>query len=280
MRVHILIACYNRKRLTLSSIMGATQCASAAGMDVSFTVFDDGSTDGTGAAIANLPIEAKIIRGDGDAYWARSMAIAEAAILCDAETKHSDFILWLNDDVVLDASALARLENCIDANPGSVVVGAVRDPGNGEITYSGMRRNGSHPLRFARVNPTERAQAVDTFNGNIVAVPVAVARRLEGIDGDFSHGLADIDYGLRCNWLGIPVLLAPGTFGTCPRNEPPARGSALEDWHRFTGRKGGGNFASLRRIIVKGHPVVWPIFVAGTYGLWWGRRIIGGISRK
>lgn len=260
--------------------MGAAQCAAHSGLDVSFTVFDDGSTDGTGAAIANLPVGANVIRGSGDAYWARSMATAEATILGDAETKNSDYILWLNDDVVLDTSAFARLQNCIEENPGSVVVGAVRDPQNGTITYSGMRRNGNHPLSFARINPTERVQAVDTFNGNVVVVPLAVARQLAGIDGGFSHGLADIDYGLRCHRLGIPVLLAPGTFGTCPRNDPPARGSALEDWRSFTGPKGGGNFASVRRIIVKGHPVVWPIYVAGTYCLWWGRRIFGGTRRK
>lgn len=277
MKIHVLIACHNRKQLTVGSILGAAQSASASGVDVSFTVFDDGSTDGTGEAISSLLVELNVLRGDGNAYWARSMALAEASILNDDKTEDSHVILWLNDDVVLDASAFARLRDSIEAHPGSVVVGAVRDPSTGAITYSGMRRNGKHPLRFDRISPTDRPQVVDTFNGNIVAIPVPVARRLAGIDGNFSHGLADIDYGLRCNRLTVPVLLAPGTFGTCPRNEPRAPGPILKDWHDFTAPKGGGHFASLRRILAKGHPISWPIFVVCTYGLWWGRRIIAGI---
>lgn len=279
MRFHVLVACHNRRDLTVTSLMGADRAASAAGIGISFTVFDDGSSDGTEAAIAELPIQSSTIRGDGNAFWARSMATAEATVLSQVVETESDYVLWLNDDVVLDATALVRLVDCVRAHPNGVVVGAVRDPANHTVTYSGMRRTGRHPLGFTRVEPSDQAQRVDAFNGNIVAVPIHVARLLQGIDGGFSHGLADIDYGLRCNRLGVPVVLAPGTYGTCARNPSPERGSLSGDWTRFTGPKGGGHFGSLRRILRRSNPLAWPVFVVASYGLWWTRQIISRVLR-
>lgn len=279
MKVHVLMACYNRKELTVQSIRRAARSAKESDVAVSFTLFDDGSTDGTSEAVAGLPFAVNILKGDGNAYWARSMAIGEKAILDAALTDQKDIILWLNDDVILDDSAFSRLKSCVESHRDSVIVGAVRDPRSGHVTYSGMQRSGIHPLRFSTISPIEDALAIDTFNGNFVAVPVEIARRVGGIDGEYAHGLADIDYGLRCNRLGISVLLAPGTFGTCPRNEPPKKVRVLEDWRRFTDKKGGGHFSSLRRIVSKEHPFSWPFFIGGTYGLWWARRILRGTLR-
>lgn len=279
MRLHALLACHNRRDLTVSSLTLASRAAATAGIDITFTVFDDGSSDGTAEAIALLPVEATVIQGDGSAFWARSMAFAERVVLRRDHGPGSEHVLWLNDDVVLDHDAFVRLTACIQENPNAVVVGAVRDPTTGIVTYSGMRRSGSHPLSFARVEPSAQAELVDTFNGNIVAVPIAVAGLLGGIDGGFSHGLADIDYGLRCKRIGVPVLLAPGTYGTCPRNEAPPAGSMYSDWLSFVGPKGGGNFSSLRRILIRSNPFVWPVIIAATYGLWWGRRIMGKAVR-
>lgn len=274
MKFWALVACHNRRELTVRSLCRAQGAATAAGIEISFVVYDDGSTDGTSAAIGQLAVEATVIRGDGSAFWARSMALAETRALGGHGQTSADYLLWLNDDVVLDSDGFKRLIDCIRTNPNSVIVGAVRDPENGETTYSGMRRSGRHPLRFERVEPAAAAQVVETFNGNLVLVPIDSARRLGGIDGGFSHGLADIDYGLRCVRAGIPVILAPGTYGTCPRNVPPSRKSVLHDWHAFLGPKGGGNLGSLRRILRKSNPTSWPVYVIGTYFLWWTRRML------
>lgn len=280
MRVFALIACHNRKALTVASVLTAYRCAVRAGWTISFIVYDDGSTDGTSDALAALPFDVHIIRGDGTAFWARSMATAESFVLNQLASWSEDYILWLNDDVRLDESSFVNLGRSIEEHPGAIIVGAVRDPITGDVTYSGMRKGGVHPLGFDRVYPSDRHQDISTFNGNIVAVPIARARELGGIDGEFSHGLADIDYGLRSNRLGFPVLLAPQTFGTCPRNKAADPGPILGDWRRFTGMKGGGNFSSLRRILSKGHPVTWPTYIFATYALWWARRLLRGIARS
>ena len=127
-------------------------------------------------------------------------------------------------------------------------------------------------MRFALVAPNDSLQSIDTFNGNLVMVPVSVARLLAGLDGGFSHALADIDYGLRCGRSNVNVLLAPMTYGNCPRNAVPPRGDLWADWLAFIGPKGGGNCTSVRRILRKSNPRSWPLFMAGTYVLWWVRR--------
>lgn len=280
MKLSVIIACHNRRELTLRCIGLAQAAAIMADATVSFTLFDDGSTDGTSEAVSALPISLRTIKGDGSAYWANGMAQAEAVVLQNTFEVEDEFIVWLNDDVALDSEAFRDLGRTMELAPESVIVGAMRHPETGETTYSGMRRSGLHPLKFEMVTPTGRPQRVQAFNGNLVVVPVAVARRLGGIDGGYSHAFADIDYGLRCDRKGIPVILGPGTYGTCRRNETPKPGRVMEDWQAFVGSKGGGNYSSMRRILRKSHRLSWPLAIFATYVLWWIRRMAAMLRTK
>lgn len=267
--IHVIMACHNRRELSVRAARAIAASAAEAAAPITITVFDDGSTDGTAEALLALGSNITVLRGDGSAFWAYSMAAAEAHVLTRDDIPEDDLIVWLNDDVDPDVGAVPALLRAATTAPGAVLVGAMRDPFSGEVTYSGMRRAGLHPLRFATVEPTDPARAVDTSNGNLVAVPVRIARRLGGIDGGFSHSLADIDYGLRCGRAEIPVLLLPHTHGACPRNPAPPQESALKAWRRFTGIKGGGHFASTRRIVRKSNPYTWPLWISATYAKWW-----------
>ena len=271
--VHAILACHNRRALTVRSLRSLMQAASDAEVALSVTVYDDGSTDGTARAVREILPDATIVTGDGTAFWAKSMAMAESVVLGRADVSPHDLIVWLNDDVVLDPGALTTSLQIHAERPRAVLVGAVRDPDSGEMTYSGMTRAGRHPLRYQALVPRDVIVDVDTFNGNFVVVPVAIARDVGGIDGEYSHALADIDYGLRCRKRGIDVLLMPGTRGTCPRNESPRRLSIATEWKRFVGPKGGGNRASLSRYLRKASPTSWLVWLLVTYATWWAKSI-------
>jgi len=272
---HVIMACHNRCELTVQAVRLAQASADRANAVVSFTVFDDGSSDGTAEQLLQLPSAVTILSGDGSAFWASGMAQAEARVLEQASVVTGDFLVWLNDDVMLDVQAFPSILGAVErAESGSVLVGAMRDIDSGEVTYSGLRRAGPHPLSFTIVPPDARAVPVEAFNGNLVVVPVEVAGTLGGIDGGFSHALADIDYGLRAGRFGIPVLLIPHTLGTCSRNMPIPRSDVKSDWRTFTGPKGGGNFVSLRRILRKSNPNSWLLVVLTSYLLWWARRLL------
>ena len=287
MKLHVIMACHNRRELSVNAVLSAVAAANFAQLRIDFTVFDDGSSDGTSEALGELGADITVIKGDGSAFWAKSMTLAESEVLTREEVcdEKNCWIIWLNDDVAVDESAFQRaIESGILAEgPGAetsaVGVGSMRNPADGSITYGGLRKTGWHPLRFSIVMPSRILEPVDSFNGNLVFVPRNVAQKVGGIDGGFSHALADIDYGLRCRQLGIPVFLLPDTYGKCVRNAPETAGGIAEEWRRFTGAKGGGNLGSMVRILKKSSRFSWPVFVLSTYVLWFFRNFTKTLVR-
>src|SRR5262249_51210478 len=128
-------------------------------------------------------------------------------------------------DVVLSRNALRTMFASRDADRDArIVVGALRDPVAGVVTYGGLDRIDWHPFRYRIVVPTGgETISCETFNGNVVLVPRVVDEAVGGIDGGFSHALADYDYGLRARELGFDISVAGEVVGECRREYGPAR---------------------------------------------------------
>lgn len=266
--IHTIVACHNRRDLTRSALASLIAAAERLGIDFDVTLFDDGSTDGTAEAARSVlsPARLRVIRGDGNAFWARGMAEAERLVLSDA--RDEDLLLWLNDDVVLDEEALVTMSEALDDRDDRVVVGATVDPRTSELNYGGYVRSGPHPLRLRHVPADGRVRPVFTLNGNCVLVPVRAARRVGGIDGEFSHALADIDYGMRVRTAGCELVQAAHPVGTCPSHDPMPTRPILTEYRDFVSVKGGGHPASMIRILRRASPLSWPVFTVWSYGSW------------
>jgi GT2 family glycosyltransferase len=194
------------------------------------------------------------------------MALAEERAMVGAP----DYLLWLNDDVVLDRRALATLLAAEDQSGGDrIVVGSVVDPETGTPTYGGADRFDWHPMRYRLVAPLDGApQPCTTFNGNVVLVPRSVYQKVGGIERRFAHACADYDYGLRARALGFEVVVAGHAVGTCTRgprapwNEPSL--SLISRYRLMLGRKGipvGSSAFYLRRHGGR----AWPLYLVATY---------------
>ena len=200
-----LVASHNRRERTLACLRALLR-QNLADHDIEAILVDDGSSDGTGGAARELSDRVDVIRGSGDLDRAGAMALAEQ----HAKARRPDYLLWLNDDVVLYDTAVETLMAARDTSDDRrIVVGSLVDPETGAPTYGGANRVDWHPMRFHLVAPTDGTpRPAMTFNGNVALVPRRVYESVSGIDGRFAHAYADFDYGLRARSLGFESIVA------------------------------------------------------------------------
>lgn len=241
-----VLTSYNRASLTLTCLGRLAEAANAAGVRLAVILVDDGSTDGTADAVRARHPEVRVISGDGDLFWNRGMNRGMELALADRGT---DFILWVNDDTDLIPDALARmlataamLRNRTGRE--AIIVGATADRQTGRLTYSGQNAVSRwRRFTYRKVFDTSEAVACDTMNGNIVLIPIGVARSVGNLDPVFEHAMGDIDYGLRARRLGHPIYVAPGFVGYCSTNSPIGTHADATllfrvRWQKMVSRKG------------------------------------------
>ena len=236
MLIAVLMACHNRRTKTVSCLRALRRSLERCS-DINIHVFltEDGCTDGTSDAVQRLNVPLTVIHGDGSLYWNGGMSAAWRAAECACVA--FDAFLLLNDDTVFDPDGLgALLSVSHELDHESIVVGAVRSPDSGALTYGGVRRLSAwHPARVQRLEVSETIQDADTFNGNCALIPASVYRKIGILDPTYTHAMGDFDYGFRARAAGCRVVVAPGTVGTCERNS--VRGSwqdpRLPLWRRL-----------------------------------------------
>ena len=239
--IAVLMTCHNRKQTTLrclQSLVAAVQ-ESKSKVEVEqwkFDLFivDDGSTDGTSAAIKNwynseilhsTSFILHLIRGNGSLYWAKGMALAWSEAL-KYEQLHSstsnfnfNYFLWLNDDTILNKEALASILHLQPTPTPSLIVGALTDE-RGKMIY-GLEMTGA-------------------LNGNVVLIPRQIYKRVGIICGKYAHAWADCDYGYQVEKAGFKMVSA-GIVGQTEGHElrPSLRGKSLrERWSLLFDPKG------------------------------------------
>jgi GT2 family glycosyltransferase len=216
-RVAVLVSCFNRKATTLAGLTSLFNQKRVEHLSIAVFLVDDGSTDGTSAAVAERFPAVRLLHGDGSLWWVGAMRKAFAAAMAEGY----DGYVWWNDDTELMEDALSRLVNCaITVEPElgpAIVVGTTVDPTTGKPTFGGHRQRKSGLLiQITHVDPNpDKPVRVDTMNGNFILIPSAIAKTVGNMEPKFLHRLADFDYGQRAVKAGFPVILAPGYFGRC-----------------------------------------------------------------
>lgn len=268
-----LLTCHNRKNCTLSALRSLYSQVVEDNVEFHVFLVDDGSSDGTVEAIRSMFPHVQIINGDGSLFWNGGMRLAYEEAIRNSNT----FILWLNDDTLLDQNAIMLLLQTYlrvkDASGReSIVVGTTH--GNGGYlcrpTYGGVIRPYKiRRLKFQLVYPSHEPVECDTMNGNCVLIPRKIAEAVGNLDAIFTHSMGDFDYGFRARKLGYAVYVAPGYVGLCDHNEisgtyqdpelpllkrlklvNSAKGRPFREWLVFSMRYGG---------------VFWPYYIISPY---------------
>ncbi len=222
LRVTALLASHNRREQTLRCLAALRASAEHAGVALNAVLVDDGSRDGTAAAVRAESAWVTVIEADGSLYWCRSMHRAFSAV----SLQQVDHLLWLNDDTLLRPEALSTLLRCMppaESAAPCIVAGSCSDSATQRLSYGGrVRVSRWRRTRWQLVMPSAEAQRIHTFDGNVVLINRAAAQRVGNLDAGFEHAMGDFDYGLRAQRLGVPLWLAPGVLAHCSPN--PRRG--------------------------------------------------------
>jgi len=262
----IVIPVHNRRETTLACLrrlrdLGDLGWARA-------IVLDDGSTDGTGAALrAEFPA-VEVIQGDGTWWWAGAIRRGmERALAGGAER-----IFWLNNDCQPPPGALSALRTLIEREDCIAWIDAIAPGG---WSYGAHRKA---PWKMRRCSPDDEAAGrIDTFSGNCVGLSRSWIERV-GLpdDASFPHGLADFDYGLRLKHAG--ARLQP-LRGFVAESADPAAGSSerwltslrgmREIWREFSSPRSFLFFPAWRRFSLRHWGPLWGWFVfAKPYVEW------------
>lgn len=262
---------HNRCSQTVAALDALEKSARAAGVAPRAVLVDDGSTDGTGPTVSARFPWVETLRGDGSLFWCRGMHRALAA----AQRRGPDYLLWLNDDTLLQEHALARLLETerqlrLRTRAPVIVVGTTVDPDNGLPTYGGERRTSAwQPLRFSLVVAGDEAVRCDSMNGNVVLVSASAAACVGELDPAFEHAMGDTDYALRARRAGVGVWAAPGVHGLCRMNGRTGthHDAALplhRRWRLLVSRKGLPP-RSWHRFVRRHTGAIWPVMFLWPY---------------
>jgi GT2 family glycosyltransferase len=216
-KIAVLITSHNRKQTTLKCLSNLyKQTGWNTQFLLSVYLVDDGSTDGTGAAVKEQFPMVNVIFGTGDLYWNRGMHLA-----WDTASKSNedyDHFLWLNDDVVLYDFALEHLLFCGNKSHFKSIICGVFETtqGSNSICYGGGNFNGK--TYIANSLHTEYLQSCVIINGNCVLVAKAVFEKVGMLDKIFPHALGDHDYSLRAKKMNIDSYTTQKIIGNCDKN--------------------------------------------------------------
>lgn len=253
---HIVIPVHNRLPLTLACLASLQEQTYR-----SFRVYvvDDGSADGTAAAVEERfgrAMDLELLAGDGNLWWAGAIRDGTLAVLASAGL--DDVLVTLNNDVTVPPGLLATALRLMEDHPGAML-GAVSVDSEDRctVTQTGWHVR-SWPLAltsriwFPRSLDELRGEppvvSVDLLPGTCTFIPLQLVRRFGTVAADtLPHYHADSEFSWRLRKAGAPVYLARDLrvyhrMGTTGRMGDPHRKARIGDLFRSFASPGSPNY--------------------------------------
>jgi GT2 family glycosyltransferase len=213
--VFILIPVHNRKIITLACLKQLDDIGDLNRYQV--VIIDDGSTDGTEAAIKTLYPQVEVLSGDGTLWWTgaikRGMEYAIA--------QHAEYLIWLNDDCMPQAGAIAQLIEICEKNPMAIVGGQSFDPETMTPSYGGIVCR-DHRIQHVNAQPNSLIVCAG-LSGNFVCMPRQVVDSIGYPDFQrFPHYYGDAAYTHQAKRKGYQLLICGDAIAHCKDDHLPA----------------------------------------------------------
>ncbi len=209
----IIIPVRNRKAFTVAILQQLTEqikASSLATASVQIIVVNDGSTDGTPELIEQRFPEVHLLHGDGNLWW--TGAIAQGMTYA-TNTIKTDYIIWLNDDIVLADAFIGQIIQHQKPNQKTITGGIICDQRHPNwIVFGGV-------IASQLINDTAQFDQpvlnVDTLNGNIAILPTRIVTDI-GLPNvqRFRHYGGDFEYICRAKRNGYIAQLSSNLLAT------------------------------------------------------------------
>lgn len=194
--VHVLLPVHNRREVTL----GFVRCLAAQSYPaIRLLLIDDGSSDGTEAAVRAAYPSVEVIRGTGAWWWAGCLQRALNR-LADSAIGESDIILFANDDTTFAPDYVERAVQFLAGKQGCMLLSRYRDAATGRIEESGVYAD----LRTLTFREAEEPAAINCLSTRGLFVRWIDAKRIGGFHPILlPHYLSDYEYTMRALRRGL-----------------------------------------------------------------------------
>ena len=212
--IYILIPVFNRLNLTKSCIESIKGNEKDLGLKI--ILVDDGSSDGTSEWVQTYYPEITILQGTGSLFWGGAIHYGVEYILkiCNP----NDYVLFVNNDVLLAENTIRELVNFSEEKNRQVVVGSLAlDPINKEKVIKSGTIVKSWYLNWTRhvfIGQTidslygEESKEVDFLTGRCLLHPVEVFLKAGNYDSSsFRHYGGDDEFSMRVKKFGIKAYI-------------------------------------------------------------------------
>ena len=222
-------------------------------------------TDNTDEVVARqqFPVPLRLVhRADTPGVAAARNAGARAAT--------GEYLLFLDDDILVEPDFLKRHTEALLAHPGCWIMGQLMNLPEQERTPFGRFRR----TLFSYDPPDSPITESKGMTGQSISMPRADFERLGGFDETFSiASVEDFDLAMRANQAGIKILYVPAIMGV------------HNDWAGFTIR----DYCQRQQTYTRCEPLLWnkygekhprPTLVYENYPPRWGTDGAGLILHK
>jgi len=227
-RVAVVTPVHNRRDITLQCLNSLSRINSD-GMEIRTFVVDDGSTDGTGEAIAAAFPDVSVIPGDGTLLFTEGTNVGVRAALAE----EPDYVLMMNDDQVFDRDFLRHLVETAARYPRSVVGPLLLlwdTPHRLFQTapqWSTLSGGWNHWQKQTVWTVPKAPWEVDLIVGNCVLVPAAAFREEGLMNSARFPFFGDAEFTPRLRKRGWRLLIDPRSRVFCQPNTIPPRVSKM-----------------------------------------------------
>jgi GT2 family glycosyltransferase len=203
--IYVIIPVHNRKNYTRSCLRSLYQQSFR---DFEIIVIDDGSKDGTSKMIiAEFP-DVVLLRGDGNLWWTRAVNMGVQYALA----RKADYIITLNDDIILRRDFLEAMMRRAVENGTALLGGIEFDPIAKKPTHGGRIMNwkvGKNRSILDSLTPEKwhGLYEVTHLPGRELLIPAEVFDKIGLFDEkNFPQTVADFDFTYRAHKAGYRVF--------------------------------------------------------------------------